>query len=357
MQEEMAAHLAQATDRFRARGMNTGEEMLAARREFGVVSVIQESAREARGGQWIASAIGDLRHAVRHFARAPLMAATIVLTLTLGIGISAAAYGIGSGIFTRPAPGVPDDKSLVTIRGIQVKGGQPAGRSFSYPELIEYAQRAEFTDVAGWWESVVVAGIGGADVGTAYVRYVTPNFFRTLGLRVGPGHGFGQGRVDDHAEPELTAVIGHQFAVVQFGIADSAVGKTIKLNGVNVEIVGVAPREFSFPNEARLWLPIQNDDKTCDRGCVYLNGIGRLRQGATLRAAQQELRTIAKSAEQQYPNSNTGVTYLTITMFRAMAGKYDNGDYNEIEIAGLFWHFVDLVWILVFTFVYLLNPA
>jgi len=45
MQEEMAAHLAQATDRFRARGMNTGEAMLAARREFGVVSVIQESAR------------------------------------------------------------------------------------------------------------------------------------------------------------------------------------------------------------------------------------------------------------------------------------------------------------------------
>ncbi len=50
----------------------------------------------------------------------------------------------------------------------------------------------------------------------------------------------------------------------------------------------------------------------------------------------------------------TGVCYLTITMFRAMAGKYDNGDFNEIEIAGLFWHFVDLVWILVFTFVYLL---
>ena len=157
MHEEIEAHLGQATDRFRARGMNTGEAMLAARREFGVVSVIQEHAREARGGQWMASVIGDLRHAVRYFARAPLMALTIVLTLMLGIGSSSAAFGIVSGIFTRPAPGVPDDESLVTIRGIQVKGGQPAGRSFSYPELIEYAQRTEFTDVAGWWESVVVA--------------------------------------------------------------------------------------------------------------------------------------------------------------------------------------------------------
>src|SRR4026209_1194407 len=119
MQDEMAEHLAQATDRFRARGMNTQESMLAARREFGVVSVIQEQARDARGGQWLASIVGDLRHAVRHFRRSPLMALTIVLTLTLGIGISSAAFGIVSGIFTRPAPGVPDDKSLVTIRGIQ----------------------------------------------------------------------------------------------------------------------------------------------------------------------------------------------------------------------------------------------
>jgi hypothetical protein len=138
MHEEIEAHLGQATERFRARGMNTGEAMLAARREFGVVGVVQEHARDARGGQWIASILGDLRHAVRHFRRSPLMALTIILTLTLGIGISSAAFGIVSGIFTRPAPGVPDDKSLVTIRGIQVKGGQPSGRGVSFTEKIEY---------------------------------------------------------------------------------------------------------------------------------------------------------------------------------------------------------------------------
>tara|TARA_Y100001934_G_C12273507_1_gene736222 strand:- start:278 stop:1021 length:744 start_codon:yes stop_codon:yes gene_type:complete len=50
----------------------------------------------------------------------------------------------------------------------------------------------------------------------------------------------------------------------------------------------------------------------------------------------------------------SGVIYLAIILVRNMMGKYDDGDYNEIEIAGLFWHFVDLVWILVFTFVYLI---
>jgi cytochrome c oxidase subunit 3 len=50
----------------------------------------------------------------------------------------------------------------------------------------------------------------------------------------------------------------------------------------------------------------------------------------------------------------SGVCYLSILTVRSAMGKYDNGNYNHIEIAGLFWHFVDLVWILVFTFVYLI---
>jgi heme/copper-type cytochrome/quinol oxidase subunit 3 len=50
----------------------------------------------------------------------------------------------------------------------------------------------------------------------------------------------------------------------------------------------------------------------------------------------------------------TGVIYLICEYRFAREGRYDNGDYNRLEILGLFWHFVDLVWILVFTFIYLL---
>lgn len=53
----------------------------------------------------------------------------------------------------------------------------------------------------------------------------------------------------------------------------------------------------------------------------------------------------------------TGVTYLTVIFFQTLKGKYTDGpnaSANNIEIAGLFWHFVDLVWILVFTFIYLI---
>lgn len=50
----------------------------------------------------------------------------------------------------------------------------------------------------------------------------------------------------------------------------------------------------------------------------------------------------------------TGVGYLSTMYKLAYEGEFDNGNYNRLEIAGLFWHFVDLVWILVFTFVYLI---
>jgi heme/copper-type cytochrome/quinol oxidase subunit 3 len=51
-----------------------------------------------------------------------------------------------------------------------------------------------------------------------------------------------------------------------------------------------------------------------------------------------------------------GVIYLMCILKGTMAGKYTQGgiSYSPVEIVGLFWHFVDLVWILVFTFIYLL---
>jgi len=50
----------------------------------------------------------------------------------------------------------------------------------------------------------------------------------------------------------------------------------------------------------------------------------------------------------------SGVVYLLFMCVRTAMGKYDDGNVNQVEIAGLFWHFVDLVWILVFTLIYLI---
>ncbi|PCI74737.1 MAG: bb3-type cytochrome oxidase subunit IV [SAR86 cluster bacterium] len=49
-----------------------------------------------------------------------------------------------------------------------------------------------------------------------------------------------------------------------------------------------------------------------------------------------------------------GVIYLLTVAFKVKNGHYDKKGYEIVEIAGLYWHFVDLVWVFIFAFFYLL---
>ena len=49
-----------------------------------------------------------------------------------------------------------------------------------------------------------------------------------------------------------------------------------------------------------------------------------------------------------------GVVYLTVVALKVLRGDYEaSGNYEIVEIAGLYWHFVDLVWVFIFAFFYL----
>src|SRR4051812_29158274 len=69
IQAELQAHLERAAERFVAQGMSPAEARLAARREFGNATVLQEEARDAYGARWVDSISGDARFAFRYFAR------------------------------------------------------------------------------------------------------------------------------------------------------------------------------------------------------------------------------------------------------------------------------------------------
>ena len=137
MHDEMARHLEEATRRFVRRGMSAAEARDAARREFGNVAYLQEESRDARGGRWIESLLGDVRFAFRHFARTPLTTITLVLVLSLGIGVNSALFSILQSVTMRPAPGVPSDDALVRVRGTTFSRteGELRARGFSMLEL------------------------------------------------------------------------------------------------------------------------------------------------------------------------------------------------------------------------------
>src|SRR5690349_4878587 len=86
MQAEMRQHLERTTERLMARGMSERDARLAARREFGNVTAVQEEARDARGARWVDELTGDARFALRYFGRHKATTAIIVTVLALGTG-------------------------------------------------------------------------------------------------------------------------------------------------------------------------------------------------------------------------------------------------------------------------------
>ncbi len=265
MQEEMATHLARATERLVSRGMAAEEARKAARREFGNVEYLQEEARDARGARWIESILADLRFGIRHFGRTPLSTVTMIVLLALGIGFNSALFTLVYSLVNMPPPGITRAESLVRIRGLDrnAGAGRTLGREFSYPEYRAYAgQRNLFSAVAAWTSSDVVLAVGDnqESLHSAAATYVTANYFQVLGVHPILGAGLPTASPADDGAPQLVAVISHVVWDRYFGRAPDVLGKTIKVNDVTVTIVGVAPPRFSGArvggSQVRLWLPL-----------------------------------------------------------------------------------------------------
>ena len=264
MQEELSTHLDQAEARLAARGLTAEEARHAARREFGNLDVIQEEARDARG-RWLESVLANVRFGLRHFARTPFSTLTMIVLLALGIGFNAALFTVIHSMLTQPPPGIERAETLVRIRGLDrtVNRGS-TGREFSYVEYREYAaQRGLFSAVAAWTSADVVLATGdnGEELHSAAATYVTANYFAVLGVRPILGAGLPVATaVDDAGAPHLVAVISHALWDRHLGRAPDVLGRTVKVNGVALTIVGVAPRKFSGArtggSQVRVWLPL-----------------------------------------------------------------------------------------------------
>src|SRR5688572_2353916 len=107
MQDEMRLHLERRIQALVGRGMSPAAARDAARREFGNVSLHQEEGRDARGTQWLDTLLGDIRFALRHFARRRLATATIIAVLSLGIAVHAFEVTLLRIATVKPPPGIP----------------------------------------------------------------------------------------------------------------------------------------------------------------------------------------------------------------------------------------------------------
>jgi predicted permease len=326
MREEMALHLEHATERFMRRGLSETEARDAARREFGNVAVLHEEARDVRGARWIESCLADVRFALRHFARTPLTALTLVLVLALGIGVNSALFSILQALTMRPAPGVPDDAALVRVRGIVVSraDGRLQPRLFSGPEVNDLATRREaFSAVAAYARHEMVLDLNdGTDARPVAAHFVTPNYFATLGLRSIIGPGLPTTATDDAPGAELVVVIAH-LLWEQAGADTAMIGRIVRLNGVPVRVVGVAPPKFRGAvlesGDPLLWVPLAaratlagtTPRALASPDSVLLDVVARLAPNVDAERATALVRVVARAWVPDSLRSGERVTYAS----------------------------------------------
>ena len=264
LDDEIRDHIDRRVAADVARGVTHEQARQAALRAFGGIAQSKEACRDVRRVHVIEDTVQDVRFAARHFARAPVATATMIGVFALGIGFSAALFLFVRSFVNGPVPGIPRQESLVRIRGIDAsRAGRAIGREFSYPEYREYAaQRTLFSDVAAWTSSDMVFDVGTRDANpqSGAATYVTGNYFQVLGLRPTLGAGLPINANDADPAPPLVAVISDVLWERHFERAPDVIGRAMKVNGVTVTIVGVAPRRFAGArtggSQMRVWLPL-----------------------------------------------------------------------------------------------------
>ena len=242
------------------------------------------------------SILRDLRYALRSLGRNPGFACVSVLALALGIGANSAIFTVVNSVLLQPLR-FEKPEQLVMIRERNLKAGFP---EFSLSPGNYLGYRDENHSFSG------IAAFGGAGFNLAgggeperlRGTQVTVDFFDVVGSRPAMGRNFTaqEGQLGSHR----VAILSHGLWQRRFAGSGAVLGQTVKLNDEMYTVVGVMAADFQFPGRTEIWTPLaMNLKQWQQRGGHYLNGVGRLKPGATLGTAQADLNAIAARAERE----------------------------------------------------------
>jgi predicted permease len=251
----------------------------------------------------VPSALQDLRNAWRSVTRARALTAVLLIGLGLGTGANAAVYTAVRALLYGAVPGVGDTGTLVDIYTTQFSGA-PFGPT-SYPDYLSIrAAATALEDVAAYEDSgLSTAGVAGTASMVVRVTAVSEGFFTTLDMRPRVGRlprPAGAGPREAAISSEFWTLLGQP--------ADLT-GRALRIDTGDVIIAGVLPEGFRGLHTARpadVWIPLEDQVHVSGRGHRRLSVIGRLKPGARLEIAQQEMAQASRDLAARYPSTNRG---------------------------------------------------
>lgn len=311
--DEVQFHLEKEIEKNVASGMTPQEARRRALISFGGVDQTREALREVHGSQVLEALRQDLRYGWRMLRKTPGFTIIAVLTLALGIGANTAIFSLIDAIIFRSMP-IEDPQSLLVAQWQSRKGpgnlsyrnfgdcdesqnsANPHGCSLSLPFFRQVqAESGVFFHVAAYTPIGQLDMSGNGPARMIRGEFVTGDYFQTLGVRPHSGRLINLG--DDNAGSAPVAVLNYSFWQTEFGASDSTIGKTIRLNGVSFQIVGVTDPRFdalTLSNKYDLMLPMahrpvvvpnwQAREDQADHWWLIM--IGRLKEGVALSQAE-----------------------------------------------------------------------
>ncbi|MGO9010350.1 MAG: ADOP family duplicated permease [Bryobacteraceae bacterium] len=312
LDRELAVHLDLAIEDNIRRGLSPEEARRDALVRFGGVEAAKEHHRDARGLPWLDSLLQDVRYALRTLRRDAAFTTVAVLILALGIGANTAVFSLGNVFLFRPLP-VKDADRLAVV-AVQREADSDSDQ-VSYLDYLDYRAHssAVFTDMTGYCINIVGLGYRGrAD--RLIVSYVPSNFFSMLGIRpalgrlIDPGEGEAPGTAP-------VVVLGHSYWEKRFGGDPDVIGRTVRLNGTAVTVIGVVPKEFLGPYsllEMDAYAPIgmqgfpSPTTLFTSRAEHDMRVLATLKPGVGIAQAQAALNVIGQRLAQVYPQADQG---------------------------------------------------
>jgi putative ABC transport system permease protein len=245
----------------------------------------------------------DLRFGARTLFRSPGFAAIAILTLALGIGANAAIFSVVNAVLLHPLPwGDPDRAVMIWSKWTAFDKTWVATG-----EVVDYRKRSQTLQEVAAWSAGQVNLTGDGEPERISAASVSANTFSTLGVSPLVGRTF-TAQEDLPSGPRLV-VLGHGLWNRRHSGDASIVGRSVLINGDSFEVVGimppgfVLPTDFQNPEPSQLWMPLQMDPAATDHGSHGLYAAGRLKRGATVQQAADELHGIARAmtSEGLYP--------------------------------------------------------
>src|SRR5216683_3295142 len=242
----------------------------------------------------------DLRYSLRRLVRTPGFTLTAILTLALGIGANTAIFSAVNALLLRPYPFPKLDRLMLLREADPNHPGEDRAAPADYVDI--RTQGRAFSDIAAFrFGDFNLGNESGTGAVEGYL--VTTNLFQMIGAR--PLLGRSLSSDDDEEGRNLVAVISHNSWRERFASDPSVVGKTVRLNGRNTNIIGVMPAGFHYPLGAEIWMPLTFTlvDRA-DRLSRNLSLLASLKDGVSRKQAEAELQAFSNQFQRQYPTTN-----------------------------------------------------